>query len=135
MKQETKRITLKNTHHSLEHDRLKNEYVHTYVIETEECIYTKTLELFHTVDVPETLKEFRELHRLSKSKLLKWLTLYFRSEARCYEGYSGIIVQRTLDGNIFSLYNPKTIREFLIIVNFTEIELTEWLNENYIASF
>jgi hypothetical protein len=33
----------------------------------------EALKLFTEVDVPETLKEFRELHDLSKEELLQWL--------------------------------------------------------------
>ena len=38
----------------------------------------ETFRLFKTVDVPETLSEFRELHGLSKSELLSWLNENFK---------------------------------------------------------
>lgn len=54
-----------------------------YTFSSPEHISLPTVEVTHEVDVPETLKEFREMHDLTKERLVEWLNKNYRDYDLC----------------------------------------------------
>lgn len=52
--------------------------MYEYKFSSDELIHADSVEVTHEVEIPETLKEFREQKGLSKLELVEWLNQYYK---------------------------------------------------------